>query len=1073
MTLWIDRRQRAKKTSIAVSLLACLVLNGQLHGEGLWTWIRASDETLCHPALAFERTFQAPSDLASAKIRFVSMGTCEVLLNGQRVGDAELKPGFTGWMTRESHEADVTELVVRGRENRLFAEVSDAYWRDLISGDSGRVGDRPNGFAAELTLVKRDGTQSVLTTGPDWSAAHGGTLVDAGIYEGETRDMTQEKVAWKPARVFDPKVDVVPARGVVRIRRDRVLRPYAALPFAVRPGERRVVDFGQNAAAREVFTVKGPRGCRVEIRHAEVLNADGTCYFGNLRRTKALTTYVLRGGEAETFRPRHTYYGFRYIEISVSDPVEFLDLAMEPISSVRDETATIVTSDERVNRIISCAEWSLRSNQMGVPTDCCNRGERLGWMGDACVSTAAACWLWDAREFYLEKVARDVRDLQRDDGAYSSLAPGRAGELGPDKYGVFAWSDAGVLIPYLVFRHYGCDSRLADHYPSLRRYGNWLEKSGGPFPGFWGDWLAFQRTGFGEPRYPYGSDKATQEFLAATYRVWDFRALSEMAAALGKTADASRFDADRVRALRAFREKFLDSDGCLRPAYACQTTYALALVLGLCPDEASRQRTADALELNVIRSGRRLMTGVLGTRVLLEALAENGKERLAYDLLLSRACPSWGYMVDHGATTLWERWDGILSDGSFNDPKMNSFNHADFACVLDWMYRTMAGIRPGPGKGGFDAFVLQPRPDKRIAKVEASYRTERGVIRVKSEYAEDGAWSYDYEIPPGAMAEVRLPDGTVLPAQTGTGRVVRAAFDLSRIPDVRIFRGDAKTTYRDPAVFFEDGVFHLFFTLGRVEDGDRTYSYTAQSESTDLIHWTPPRILTPRGQHLNYSSPGNVVRDGEDRVLCLQTYPTPGATAGKTVYANATARLFTMRTRDWKTWTEPELLKVKGDDVPVGDMGRMIDPYLLRDRDDPGLWRCFYKQNGVSFSTSRDLRHWTFVGKADAGENVCVLLEKGRYVMFHSPQNGIGVKTSGNAVDWKDEGPVLTLGPKEWPWSSGRITAGAVIDCRAVPGIGKYLMFFHGSSPIDFAPASLGLAWSDDLMNWSWPGKGR
>lgn len=292
---------------------------------------------------------------------------------------------------------------------------------------------------------------------------------------------------------------------------------------------------------------------------------------------------------------------------------------------------------------------------------------------------------------------------------------------------------------------------------------------------------------------------------------------------------------------------------------------------------------------------------------------------------------------------------------------------------------------------------------------------------------------------------------------------------LAAIPDVRIFRGDATTTYRDPAVFYEDGVFHLFFTYGKIEDGGRKYLYVAQSESRDLVHWTPPRILTPKGQDLNYSSPGNVIVDGEDRVLCFQTYPTPGATTNKVVYANDNARLFTMRTRDWKTWTRPELIKVKGDDVAVGEMGRMIDPYLLRDRDDPGLWRCFYKQNGVSFSTSRDLVHWTFVGKADAGENVCVLIDGVRYVMFHSPHNGIGVKTSEDAVRWTDAGPLLTLGQAEWPWASGRITAGAVLDCRKVPGVGKYLMFFHGSSPIDFAPASLGLAWSDDLKTWSWP----
>ena len=1031
-------------------------------------WITAPEDG---PALAFERTFDCPADVTRAVLRHTSLGVSETTLNGRRVGDVELKPGFTCEKTREFHEDDVTALLKPGAANRLFAEVSDAYWRDLISGDPSLVGKRPNGYAAELCLERGSGERVVIRTGPDWRVATNGTLVSGGIYEGETRDMTRDAPDWKPAKAFEPAVEVVPARGGVRIRADLMRPAKERIPFTVRPGERKVVDFGQNAAAREAFTVKGPRGCRLLIRHAEVVNRDGTCYFDNLRRTKALTTYVLKGGEPETFRPRHTYYGFRYAEITASAPVEFLSLAMEPVSSVRNETTSLVTSDPLVNRIVSCAEWSIRSNQTGVPTDCCNRGERLGWMGDACASAPAACWLWDAREFYLGKVARDQRDLQRGDGRYCSLSPGRGGEIGEDKYGITAWSDAGLLIPYGVYRHFGLDARMGAHYPSMAAYGAWLEQSGGPFAGYWGDWLAFQRTGFGEPRYPYGSDPATYAFLCAAYRVRDFRALADMAAALGKDADAQRFAADGAAALKVLHGKFF-AGGRLRREYACQTTYALSLAWDLCPNTASRRATADDLELNVVRSGRRLMTGVLGTPVLLEALSENGKEKLAYDLLLNRTCPSWGYMVEHGATTLWERWDGIQADGSFYaDPKMNSFNHADFACVLDWMYRTMAGIRPNAQTGGFDSFVLAPRPDRRIRTVEAKYRTPKGTIRVKSEYAADGTWSYDCDIPAGTKSEVRLPDGTVFPDQTGRRRFPKAAVDLNAIPDVRIFRGDATVTYRDPAVWYEDGVFHLFFTYGRVEDGNRSYSYVAQSESRDLIHWTAPRILTPRGQELNYSSPGNVVVDGEDRILCVQTYPTPGATTNKIVYADQTARLFTMRTRDWKTWSAPELLRVKGDDVPREQMGRMIDPYLLRDRDDPGLWRCFYKQNGVSFSTSRDLVHWTFVGKADAGENVCVLLKDNRYVMFHSPKNGIGVKTSDNAVDWTDEGPLLTLGQKDWPWASGRITAGAVIDCRRVPGVGKYLMFFHASSPIDFAPASLGLAWSDDLKTWTWPGK--
>ena len=725
-------------------------------GNG-WTWITGESN-------AFAKTVACPCDLARAVLRHTGLGVYEITVNGARVGDVELKPGFTSPEVRESHEDDITALLRPGEENVISVMGSDAYWRDLIAGNPGLVGSRTNGFAAALTIERKDGTSETLRTGPDWEIVTS-PLRSAGVYEGEEYAANaRSRRRRQPARVFDPGVRVVPARGVVRARPD--LMRAAKAPFKLQPGERKVVDFGQNAAGREVFTARGAEGTRIEIRHAEALNPDGTCYFGNLRRAKATTVYVMKGGEAETFRPLHTYYGFRYAEIAASAPVEFLSLAREPITSVRDETGRIVTSDPDVNRIISCAEWAIRSNQTGVPTDCCQRGERLGWMGDACVSVPAACWLWDAREFYLGKVARDQRELQHEDGRYCSLSPGRGGETGEDKYGIAGWSDAGVLIPYRVARHFGDFACAAEHYPSMRDYGRWLEEKGGPFPGYWGDWLAFQRTGYGEVRYPYGSDPDTYAFLSAAFRAWDFAALADFAAAYGEAGDAKRFAADREKALAALHGRFFEG-GRLRRAYAAQTTYAMALALGLCPDEASRRATADDLELNVIRSGRRLMTGVIGTQFLLEALSENGKASLAYDILLGRACPSWRYMVDRGATTTWERWDGILSDGSFNDPKMNSFNHADFACVLDWMYRTMAGIRPNPRTGGFDDFELVPRPDRRIRTVEASYRTAKGTIRVKSEYGADGRWSYSFTVPAGTRATVRPPSGAAFRAEPG------------------------------------------------------------------------------------------------------------------------------------------------------------------------------------------------------------------------------------------------------------------------------------------------------------------
>ena len=243
----------------------------------------------------------------------------------------------------------------------------------------------------------------------------------------------------------------------------------------------------------------------------------------------------------------------------------------------------------------------------------------------------------------------------------------------------------------------------------------------------------------------------------------------------------------------------------------------------------------------------------------------------------------------------------------------------------------------------------------------------------------------------------------------------------------------------------------------------------AVTESRDLITWSEPRDVTPRDRALNYSSPGNVIRYRDRWLMCLQTYPSRDGRP-----ADHTARIFTMHSRDLAAWSEPELLRVKGPEVAREEMGRMIDPYLIEDQAEPGTWWCFYKQNGASRSWSRDLRYWTYAGRLDAGENVCLLAEKGEYTMFHSPTNGIGVKRSRDLERWTDHG-LLTLGQHEWPWAQGRITAGHVLDLRAEPGIGRYLMFFHGSSPAGCAlqevhgHASLGLAWSDDLVHWDWP----
>jgi hypothetical protein len=287
-----------------------------------------------------------------------------------------------------------------------------------------------------------------------------------------------------------------------------------------------------------------------------------------------------------------------------------------------------------------------------------------------------------------------------------------------------------------------------------------------------------------------------------------------------------------------------------------------------------------------------------------------------------------------------------------------------------------------------------------------------------------------------------------------------------------VFRGDASTAYRDPAAIYHEGWFRLFFTLVSIESSGHAFSYCAWSMSRDLVHWSKPKAFTPRDQNLNFGSPGNIVRDGDEWVLCLQTYPRPRGEK----FGNADSRIWTMRSRDLENWGPPQLIRTKGPDVPWEKMGRMIDPFLLRDKDVPGKWWCLYK-GGISWSP--DLNTWRPAGRLPECENPCVVVDQGEYVLFRSRNrpDGFGVMRSSDLKTWRDEGET-TLGQSDWPWAQGRLTAGFVLDLRAVQGVGRALLFFHGSDFPESDPrggfdnfASIGLAWSEDLKSWAWPGK--
>ena len=293
-------------------------------------------------------------------------------------------------------------------------------------------------------------------------------------------------------------------------------------------------------------------------------------------------------------------------------------------------------------------------------------------------------------------------------------------------------------------------------------------------------------------------------------------------------------------------------------------------------------------------------------------------------------------------------------------------------------------------------------------------------------------------------------------------------FDFNRIKSPIILAGDESKAYRDPAVWYENGVFYLFCTYVDCR-GDGPYLTTVISKSENLVDWTTPKELTARDKRLNFSSPGNIVKTEKGYFLCLQTYCRENGEK----YGNDRCRVWTMRSDDLENWEEPKLLRVKGD-IPTEEMGRMIDPFIIRDLEDAEKWWCLYKQNGVSMSYSYDLENWTYHGKTPCGENVCALRDGDSYLIFHSPPNGIGTLRTKDLTSFSEEGELITLGQSNWEWAKGRITAGFVLDLKNDPEFGKYIMFFHGSGPEDEETmfdhhASIGIAWSDDLKNWSYP----
>ncbi|MBL8351925.1 MAG: family 78 glycoside hydrolase catalytic domain [Burkholderiaceae bacterium] len=698
-----------------------------------------------------------------------ALGAYEAEVNGQRVGDARLAPENSDFHQRLLvQQYDVTRLL-RAGDNVLGAHVADGFYASEAIG-RGRYpfGEAPRRLWARLEVQMPGGDRQVVTTDGLWRTA-AGPVTFAEIYHGETHDARLESPGWsKPG--FDDSAwaeawSAPTPSCALHLQESPPIRAVMALPprqVTRLPDGDHVIDFGQNFAGWCRIRVRGMAGHTITLRFAELLNSDGSVDMRNLRAARCTDRYTLRGEGVETWEPRFTYHGFRYVQVS-GWPSELQAGDIEGIVAHSDLPITghLESSQAIVQGLWHNTLWSQRSNFFGLPTDCPQRDERLGWTGDAQIFWPTAAFNMDVRAFTRRFLA-DLRASQQPGGAYMDTNPPALPAAGAP-----GWSDAGVVLPYTVWQHYGETELIDEHWASMERWMAWIAEPNSE--GLWrhrrdvdfGDWLSLDAKSL--------MDETTPKLLTAT-ACWArmLGMMVDMARITKRDAAAGHYGAWHRKVHAAFVREFVRDDG--RVGNDSHTGAILALAFGLVP-ASLRQSVADRLAGNVRARGTLLTTGFLGTPFSLDALAEHGHAGLAVELLLRTEFPSWGYMVARGATTIWERWNGDVGDVA-----MNSYNHYALGAVTAFLYRRIAGI--DVGAPGFSQIAVRPLLDARLGSGSASLQTAHGEIASEWQVRDGGDVDYRLTVPAGCIASVTLPGGTPHTLGPGTHQMVQRSADL-------------------------------------------------------------------------------------------------------------------------------------------------------------------------------------------------------------------------------------------------------------------------------------------------------
>ncbi|PQZ58245.1 MULTISPECIES: glycoside hydrolase family 78 protein [unclassified Microbacterium] len=719
--------------------------------------------------------FRVDGEVARARLYATAHGLYEAEINGVRVGTDTLSPGWTVYRERlRYYTYDVTDLLIEGG-NALGAWLGDGWYRGRLGWRGGyrNVFGSDLSFLGQLEITYTDGRRETVGTDGTWKTALS-PILRSGIYDGEDHDAREELPGWSTGsfddsrwlpvavRERDPRTLVAPTGPPVRVTEE--VAPIAVLTS---PSGARILDFGQNLVGRVRIRATGPSGATVTLRTAEVLQ-DGEIYTRPLRSARSSAAYTLAGRpDGEEWEPRFTFHGFRYAEVSgwpgdLDADAAAGALIARVLHTDLERTGWFTCSDPLVEQLHQNVVWGMRGNFVDIPTDCPQRDERVGWTGDIQVFGPTASTLFDVSGM-LSGWLRDVEADQLPDGTVPWFVPVIPSHKvwSPIRPGA-AWGDVATLLPWTLYRRFGDEGVLATQFESARRWVDKVASVAGPDrlwnEGFQlGDWL--------DPAAPPQDpgDARTDRYLVATaYFARSARAVADMAGVLDRTADAERYGAIADEAAAAFRAAYVKADGTMTSD--AQTAYALAIAFDLLADQTQREVAGARLAELVHVAGNRIATGFVGTPLVCDALTRTGHTDAAYALLLEQGVPSWLYQVVQGATTIWERWDAMLPDGTVNPGTMTSFNHYALGAVADWLHRTVAGL--APAEPGYRRIRFAPRPGGGLTHASATQRTPYGEASI-SWHIEQDELRVDAVVPVGATAELDLPG--VAPEEVGHG----------------------------------------------------------------------------------------------------------------------------------------------------------------------------------------------------------------------------------------------------------------------------------------------------------------